>query len=406
MTGYPFRIRHVDAIVIGGGLMGLSSAWSLRQRGLEVMVLEANSFARHASSASAGGVRSLNRDPAEIALARAALPLWRTLSRDLGHSCGFQMSGQLRIAEDDVAVAALLERAGMTRDLGYNHERWINASELFTRQPRLSSHCRGALAVDDDGFADPLATVHAYRQACRSAGVYLLEGITVQMLERDASSLILQCTIKPDKHGVASIDEETHQRYQEYDFVEYRCHYCINSAGAWGANISENVGDAVPLKPVALQMAVTEAIPQFVSAVVGCHGRKLSLKQTTAGAVVIGGGFHGKVRQDPDCGLRGDLDHVLAAQNLSNAVALYPHLIKVRVLRQWAGIEGIVSDNLPVLSPSMCMKGLVHAFGFSAHGFALAPVVGAVVADLVEGRNMNLPIDAFSVDRFIHPSDA
>jgi len=55
--------------------MGLSVALEARTRGMSVVILEAETCARHASSASAGGVRSLNRHPAEIALTRAALPL-------------------------------------------------------------------------------------------------------------------------------------------------------------------------------------------------------------------------------------------------------------------------------------------------------------------------------------------
>ena len=86
--------RIVDVIVIGGGLIGLSAALALRQRGMDVAVLEATTLARHASSASAGGVRSLNRHPAEIALVRAALPLWATLAKELDHSCGFNVQAR------------------------------------------------------------------------------------------------------------------------------------------------------------------------------------------------------------------------------------------------------------------------------------------------------------------------
>jgi len=381
--------KHVvDAIVIGGGLIGLSSALALRQRGLSVTVLEATTVARHASSASAGGVRSLNRHPAEIPLARAALPLWATLEKELGHACGFTISGQIRVAEDADAFNALAARAAMTQDLGYTHEQLIGASELHTRLPRLTQSCHGALLVDDDGFADPLATVHAYRQACLTAGVFLQERVRVQALDKDASVLHLHCVTVTDINK------------NHMEAVEYRCHHCVNTAGAWGGEISASVGEPVPLRQVALQMAVTESLPEFVSTVVGCQGRKLSLKQTAAGAVVLGGGFEGQVQKDSQHRLSGTLNHTLAATNLANAVALFPHLQHARVVRQWTGIEGMVADTLPVLGNSQHLPGLIHAFGFSGHGFALVPLIGPLVADIAEGRNSNLPIDAFAVDRF------
>lgn len=378
----------VDAVVVGGGLIGLSAALALRSRGMEVTVLEATTVARHASSASAGGVRSLNRHPAEIALARAALPLWATLAKELGHPCGFTVSGQIRVAEDADALDVLAARAALTRELGYTHEQLMSANELHSRVPRLAQHCRGALFVEDDGFADPLHTVHAYRQACITAGVSLQEGVRVQSVEKDASVLQLHCsavdnTVRGDSHN-----------------VDYRCRHCINAAGAWGSAISAFAGEPVPLRAAALQMAVTEPLPQFVSTVVGCHGRKLSLKQTTMGSVIIGGGYEGHVNEDLRYGLRGTLNHLLAAENLANAAALFPHLKEVRVVRQWAGIEGMIADSLPVLGHSHCLPGLIHAFGFSAHGFALVPMVGPLIADIAEGRNINLPIEAFAINRF------
>jgi sarcosine oxidase subunit beta len=380
--------RIFDAIVIGGGLMGLSVAWALRQRRLHVRVLEATSVARHASSASAGGVRSLNRHPAEIPLARAALPLWSTLHKELGHPCGFQVSGQIRIAEDADAMAALAARAALSRELGYTHEHLIESSELRARCPQLASHCQGALLVDDDGFADPLATVHAYRLACLYAGVSIEEGVKVVSIDKGTEGLHLHCRRRAD---------DVHRNTMT---VEYHTRHCINAAGAWGSTLSASAGEPVALRPVALQMAVTEPLPHFVSAVIGCHGRKLSLKQSTAGAVIIGGGFEGQVREHATSQLQGTLNQTNVVENLGNAVALFPHLQHARVVRQWAGIEGMTADALPVLGPSSRLPGLVHAFGFSAHGFALVPVVGPLVADIIDGRNINLPIDAFAVDRF------
>ena len=355
-----------DLLVVGGGLIGLSVALAARGRGMSVTVLEREGVGRHASSASAGGVRSLNRHPAEIPLARAALPLWDELAARLGRDCGFRRTGQVRVALDAAGLEALEARAALARSLGHEHERMVGRGTLAARIPALSRACLGALAVEDDGFADPLATVHAYRAAVLRAGVEIREGVAVRAVGGGGA---------------------------ETDRGEVRAGRVVNAAGAWGGALAP---EAVPIRAAALQMTVTAPVEPFVSPVLGAQGRKLSLKQTGAGAVVIGGGFEGRV---DEAARRGRPDPALAAENLRNAVALFPHLAGARILRMWAGLEGMVADGLPVLGPSR-VPGLVYAFGFSAHGFALAPLVGPLVADMLEGRPTNLPLAPFAPGRF------
>ncbi len=368
--------RH-DLAVIGAGLMGLSVALEARTRGMSVVILEAETCARHASSASAGGVRSLNRHPAEIALTRAALPLWEGLAYRLGRDCGFRRSGQIRVAEDAEAMQALEDRATAIAALGFDHERLVTRDELKARIPAIADHCLGALVVDDDGFADPLATAHAWRHANARAGVLIREHTRVMSLERSTAGLRLATAAGPIEAGCV-----------------------VNTAGAWGDRIAGFAGDGMPVRTAALQMIVTARMPAFVDPVVGSQGRKLSLKQTAAGSVVIGGAYKGDVREGPDGPLRGVPRAGRAASNLANAVSLFPALRAARVTRIWAGLEGMTPDGLPYLGQSRTMPGLFHAFGFSAHGFALAPLIGPLMADLLEGKRNNHAIAPFAPGRF------
>lgn len=366
---------RADLVVIGGGLIGLSTACAAARAGMTVTLLEARTCGRHASSASAGGVRSLVRHPAEIAMARAALELWRQAPELFGDHCGYAESSQVRVAEDEAALEGLKARLAKVEALGWSHEKLIGRNELYDRVPSLAGHCLGALMVEDDGFADPLRAVHAFRRTARSLGVTILENTPA-------------VSVTAESGGVAVALK---------DGGEVRATVAVNAAGAWGARLAEAGGERVPVEAVALQMTVTEPVPAFVKPVIGTHGRKLSLKQSEIGTVVIGGGYEG--RADLDTG-DSDLSFVGVTRNLAHAVRLFPVLADARVVRTWAGIEGIARDDLPILGPSRTIPGLIHAFAFSGHGFALCPLIGRIVADMAAGRTPGFDLEPFAVDRF------
>jgi sarcosine oxidase subunit beta len=230
----------------------------------------------------------------------------------------------------------------------------------------------GALVVDDDGFADPLATLRAYHAAARAEGVAVREGARVTALTRAGDGFAIEA-------GRALCARRV-----------------VNAAGAWGGRIAGMVGDPAPVRPAALQMSVTERLPPLARATIGIEGRKLSLKQGAEGTVVIGGAWEAPI--GPDGAGRPRI--AALSGNLAAAAALFPPLRRARITRCWAGIEGMAADGLPLIGESRRAPGLVHAFGFSAHGFALAPLVGVILRDLLAGRATNLPLAAFDPARF------
>jgi len=80
--------------------------------------------------------------------------------------------------------------------------------------------------------------------------------------------------------------------------------------------------------------------------------------------------------------------------------ALFPQMAGARIVRFWAGIEAFTPDGIPIIGPSSKARDLYHAFGFSAHGFQLSPVVGRIMSELILDGRSSLPIDAFAVGRF------
>ena len=364
-----------DVIVIGGGLHGLSAALQLARAKRKVVVLERAWAGRHASGATAAGVRTLRRDLAEMPLALAAMEMWHRMSAIVGDDCGFRAHGQVCVAETPRHLAVLDERAALARRHGYEHEEMIDRAELRRLVPAVSPHCVGGVITRRDGSADPHRTLTAFRRSAEAAGVEICEGTGVAAIERRGGDWI---ALAGDRRFAAPV--------------------LINAAGAWAGQIAAMVGDDIPLGTKASMMIVTEPIRPLVKPVVSALGRSLSFKQTDRGALLIGGGLQG--RSDLD-GERAQVAMAELAKGARAAVEIFPAVRGVRMARAWAGLEAKTADLLPVIGPSPGAPGVFHVFGFSGHGFQLVPAVGAAVAELVTQGGTNRPIAAFAAQRLM-----
>jgi sarcosine oxidase subunit beta len=367
-------MRTADVIIIGGGIHGCSAALECRRRGLSVILLEKDHVARHASGVNAGGVRRLNRHPAEIPLAMASARLWREIEDLVGDDCGYCQVGQIRVAESETGLAAIAARRALVEGLGYTHEQWIDAATLFDLVPSIARHCLGALYTADDGSANPTRTTRAFARRACELGAEIVSPCRAGAPARAGAGW----RVPTDRGAVAG-------------------GVVVNCAGAWGGVIAAALGEPVPIEPIAPMMMVTPRMPPFVGPVVASFDRMISFKQSPDGAVVIGGGWRGRAEPDRNA---AHVEFGELRRLIGTTLDLFPVMRGARIVRTWAGIEGSMPDAIPVIGPSATSPGVVHAFGFSAHGFQLGPIGGRIVADLVENGATSLPIGPFSIARF------
>jgi sarcosine oxidase subunit beta len=365
-------MKH-DVLIIGGGLMGMSTALQLAMRGVRCLVLEANSPGRHASGVNAGGLRQLNRHPAEIPLAVEAAKMWRDIGNLVGSDCDSRFPGQIRVAENDQDMEALERRAVMVRELGYAHEQIIGKKELYQLLPALAPQCVGGLICREDGYARPFHALDAFRRKAISLGVTVRTSTPVNSLERQPRQWLVTTP-----RG------------------EFKAPVLVNCAGAWGAKIAKALGDDVPVTAGAPMLMVTERLPHFIDPVVGAASRKLSFKQMQNGTLIIGGAHRAHLNLDKQ---RSEMNWAKLAVSARTVLALFPQLDTVRIVRTWAGIESFTPDNIPVIDRSSS-EHAYQAFGFSAHGFQLSPIVGKILSQLILDGESDLPIQPFSIERF------
>lgn len=345
-----------EVCVVGGGLVGCATALALARRRTPCVLVERDRCGGQASGVNYGGVRRQGRALAELPLAGRARGLWGRLERLVGHDSEFRATGHLRLARDEAELGGLERWAEEARRLGVDCE-ILAADRLAERWPWLGSGFAGGSFCADDGQANPRLATPLFARAARAEGARILERCPVLAIERAPRGF----------------------RLRGRDGIEIEARVLVNAAGAWGPQVAAMLGDDLPGEVIAPNMLVSEPLPFRIEPNLGMAGPGIYLRQVPSGSVVFGGG---RGVADPAAArCRPLLATSLAT--LAEARRVVPDLERATVIRSWAGIEGRMPDDLPVIGPSRTVSGLFHAFGFSGHGFMLAPAVGAVLAELI-----------------------
>lgn len=366
---------NFDVAIIGGGIHGCSVALHLALQGARVVVLEKDFSGRHASGVNAGGVRRLGRDVREIALSIASLKIWQNIDELVDEDCGFSAKGHVQIAENETELDALRGRVDELNKLGFSHEVLIDRDELRALVPAVAEHAVGAISVVEDGAALPYQTTQAFYAKAERLGVIFMTGLEVVGASKAGEYW------RVDTHrGTAILSRNL-----------------VNCAGAWAGSICHMLDEYAPVDPIAPMLSITAPMDHFVNPVVSAATRILSFKQYDNGTVLIGGGVTGTVDFERN---RAELSFPKLAINARTAVDLFPIMRSAKIVRSWAGIEGRMPDDIPVIGPSLKHENLWHSFGYSAHGFQMAPIAGRMIAEQIDKGYASIDLSEFSIGRF------
>jgi sarcosine oxidase subunit beta len=364
-------MREADVLILGGGGAGCSAALHLARRGARVILLERGLVGSQASGVNHGGVRQQGRHPAELPLARRSRAIWGRMKDLVGTDAEFDPSGHLKLARSAEEEAELLRWNAIAAEHGLR-PRMIGRNAIRAEHPYFGEGVVAGSLMEEDGTANPRLLAPALARAARIAGAEVLE-----------------------HHGVTAIEHDGARFRVTADGADFVAPILLNCAGFWGGEIARRFGEPVPIEKLHPNMLVTEPLPYFLRNSLGVVGGDLYLRQIPRGNVIFGGGrgegqanaTRTRPRAEP------------AFTAMDRAVALIPRLAGAMIIRSWTGTDGQMPDVLPVLGPSRRRPGLIHAFGFSGHGFMLGPAVGEVLSELVLDGRTDIPLEPFDIGR-------
>jgi glycine/D-amino acid oxidase-like deaminating enzyme len=236
--------KRVDVAVIGGGIIGVMTAWFLRKRGLSVLVLEKGRIAGEQSSRNWGWVRQQGRDLAELPIMIESLGLWQDLATTLGDGLGFRQSGALYMARTDREMAAFEAWLTSARDYGLD-TRLLTGGETAAMLNGAVARWKGGLWTPSDARAEPWTAVPLLADAAAASGVVIREACAVRALDIAAGRI---CGVVTEAGRVA-------------------CDKVVVAAGAWSRLLLQRHGIYLPQLSVRGTVAETEPMPEIFS---GC----------------------------------------------------------------------------------------------------------------------------------------
>jgi D-hydroxyproline dehydrogenase subunit beta len=380
----------VRVLVVGAGVVGAAVARELTLAGASVTVLDRAASAGGTSSAGEGNLLVSDKGPGpELQLAQRSLTLWSDLAAALPAELGprfpgveYEAKGGLVVATTAAGAPALLAFAERQRSAGVSAIP-VDAATAAALEPDLTRDLTAAVHYPQDAQVQPAVATEALLASARRNGATVRQGVEV---------------LGPLRAG----DRLTGLRTTA---GELAADHVVVAAGPWSGEVARRLGVVLPVRPRRGTILVTTRMPQrirhkvydadYVGAV-GSNDAALQtssvVESTAAGTVLIGSsrerrGFDGRIEA-----------RVLAAL-AAKALALFPFLAGVAVMRAYGGFRPFVPDHLPVIGPDPRLPGLWHATGHEGAGIVLSTATAELLGDLMTGRTPRVPAAAFAVDR-------
>ena len=435
MTGFPIHDAaplawpgpppdRCDVVVLGGGIMGVMTAWHLAERGQVVVLCEKGRVAGEQSSRNWGWIRQQGRDLAELPIMMESRRLWEEMAAELP-GLGFASHGTMYLARDHGEMFGFEQWMGQARQMGLD-VRLQSTTQIYGRYERATVQWVGGMFTESDAQAEPWVAVPLLAKGAVRRGAVVVEDCAVRRLDIAAGR-------------VAGVVTEQGR---------IACDQVVVAGGAWSSLFLQAEGVNIPQLSVLASVAQTDPMPQVFQ---GCMADdRMGLRRRADGGYTLAPGALHDYFIGPDAfrnlganlavlkrDFRSTKFHLRAPPHFPDAwgtarhwsgdevspfermrilnpapnlkllgraqddfATAFPDLGRPRIRTAWAGMIDTMPDVVPVVDRVAALPGLVIATGLSGHGFGIGPGLGRVVADLVVGRPIGHDLTRFRLSRF------
>ena len=415
-----------DVVVIGAGVVGVSTAYFLARSGARVAVFEKGRVAGEQSSRNWGWVRQQGRDPSELPIVMESKRIWRGLAEETGErDLAFTECGCLYVATDPERMARWEEWI----EVAAQHQldsRIVTPREVEALVPALNGAWAGGIFTPSDGRAEPFVAVPALARAARRLGAAIVESCAVRTVETEAGRVRAVHTER-GRVGAQAV---------------------VLAGGAWTSYFASNLGLDLPQLTVRATAGRTNPVagPEMPAV----YSPQLCIRRRADGGYTVANGdlvehyvgprsfryltkFRSllaasardlRLRLGPPRGFPGSwggkrrwtADEVtpfektrvlnpppseIALRRISARLPVQaPRLAQAGMAEFWGGMIDVTPDAVPYICEAPAPRGLFVGTGMSGHGFGIGPGVGRVLADLVLGRPHGHDLERFRFERF------
>ena len=421
----PTVPKACDVVVLGGGVIGVMTAWYLAEQGLRVVLCEKGRIAGEQSSRNWGWIRQQGRDLAELPIMMESLSIWNGLAAEFGPALGFAQEGVLYPARSAAELAGFDAWRAEAQGHGLQSQ-MLTRAQIADQIAGLAAPWLGGLFTASDARAEPATAVPLLAAGAVARGAVLVENCALRRLDRAGGRIT----------GV----------FTEQGRIA--CDQVVVAGGAWSALFLRAEGISLPQLAVLASVAATESLPQVFAGNVA-DDRFAFRRRQDGGYTIAPGASHDffigpdafrhlpkylpVLKKDfksttfraaapkafPDAWgtkrhWQGDEASPFEAMRVLNPApnlatlaqvqkdfaAALPALGRPKLRAAWAGMIDTMPDVVPVIDRAPGLDGLIIATGLSGHGFGIGPGMGRVIADLVTGRAIGHDLHRFRASRF------
>jgi len=375
-------MQNPDAIVIGAGIVGASSALSLTNAGLKVLVIDRGAVSSGTTGAGEGNILVSDKDPGpELTLALRSRDLWFEMQEDVGDSFELEAKGGVVVARHE--DGPLMKLAAEQSEHGVVTQK-LDHTSLHELEPYLHPEFHSGVLYPQDAQCQPmLAAAHVIRTVIKRGGAFISQARVTRIIVENGSVVGIETT-----QGI------------------FRAPIIVNATGTWAGELAKMAGSDLPIAPRKGFILVTEPTSKYVfhkvydsDYVTNVASSDADLQTSTvvegtrSGTILIGASRE-------RIGFDGSMNYEILRRLAAQATSLFPVLRDVQLLRAYRGFRPYAPDHLPVIGEDAKVRGLWHSAGHEGAGIGLAPGSAALITDAILGRQSFMDGSPFSPHRF------